>query len=543
MASFWQNLRGILATSAPSSEAYEWLPKLAALYPAPVFLISKSRDRFLWVSPSTLALVGQPSEALLQVSPKAFLEENFAPSEILLNCLLTEKAQQEVEVTYLPAKRILRGYWINIEKEVFALVFQDVTELRQAQEELVQYAEELRQQVDLLTDLRASLEKSNQELAQQREQLRLLAAVAAYTDNAVIITDVRGQILWVNRGFERISGYTLQEVKGKIPGRLLQGPDTDPATVQRIREKLQRKEPFTEEILNYTKDGRPYWLRLYITPLTNEMNEVTHFIAIEMDITEEKKRIEQLEARMRDLADAQRYAARIFQRFLPPVDRLKAYFSEVAIWNEPLHEVGGDFYFYSPQEGQVIIALGDSTGHGAAAALISVYALTALASFTKDRFDRSLEEIYDELLEGIIFSSEGKVLQEGFELALLRYNLEDQSLEYLGARRPLWIFRGSELYELEPARTDISTMHSTLRPPLRRLILQKRDRLYLFSDGIPDQLGVDNKKFSLGRLRSFLQLNQYLPVPEQINLLRQALKQWQGSNPQTDDRLIIALEV
>ncbi|MEN2993337.1 MAG: SpoIIE family protein phosphatase, partial [Bacteroidia bacterium] len=290
-------------------------------------------------------------------------------------------------------------------------------------------------------------------------------------------------------------------------------------------------------------DGRPYWLRLYITPLTNEMNEVTHFIAIEMDITEEKSRLKELETQMRDIADAQRYAARIFQRFLPPVDRLKAYFSEVAIWNEPLQEMGGDFYFYSPQEGQVMLALGDSTGHGAAAALISVYALTALAGFTKSRFDRGLEELYDELLGGIIFSSEGKVAQEGFELALLRYRLEDQTLEYLGARRPLWIFRRGELYELEPARTDVSRARPDLRPSLHKLTLQKGDRLYLFSDGIPDQLGVDNRKFSLGRLRSFLQFNQYLPLSEQLTLLQQALKQWQGRNPQTDDRLIIALEV
>ncbi|MEN2993703.1 MAG: PAS domain-containing protein, partial [Bacteroidia bacterium] len=279
MANFWENLRGFLSGATPYLEAQEWLPKLAALYPAPVLVINKPRDRFLWVSPSTLALMGEHSENLLQVSPKAFLEENFAPSEVLLNCLLAEKAQEEVEVSYLPAKRVFRGYWIGLDKGVFALIFQDVTELRQAQEELIQYAEELRQQIDLLTDLRNSLEKSNQELAQQREQLRLLAAVAAYTDNAVIITDAQGKIVWVNRGFERISGYTLQEARGKVPGKLLQGPDTDPATVHRIREKLQRKESFTEEILNYTKDGRPYWLRLYITPLTNEMNEVTHFIA------------------------------------------------------------------------------------------------------------------------------------------------------------------------------------------------------------------------------------------------------------------------
>ena len=62
--------------------------------------------------------------------------------------------------------------------------------------------------------------------------LETLALVASKTDNAVIITDREGKIEWVNDGFERISGYTLEEASGRKPGHLLQGPDTDPETVE-----------------------------------------------------------------------------------------------------------------------------------------------------------------------------------------------------------------------------------------------------------------------------------------------------------------------
>ncbi len=136
-----------------------------------------------------------------------------------------------------------------------------------------------------------AIESDITERKKNEENLKRLSLVADKTDNAVIITDARGIIQWVNDGFTRISGYRLDEVLGKTPGKFLQGPDTDPETVKRIGKKLSEKVAFTEEILNYSKDGRPYWLALNITPIFNENGMLTNFIAIESDITE-RKRIE-----------------------------------------------------------------------------------------------------------------------------------------------------------------------------------------------------------------------------------------------------------
>jgi methyl-accepting chemotaxis protein PixJ len=121
------------------------------------------------------------------------------------------------------------------------------------------------------------------------KELEKLSLVASKTSNAIILTNQEGLIEWANEGFTRITGYTLEEALGKKPGSLLQGPDTDPATVQRIREKLLAKQPFTEEILNYTKQGEPYWLSLNITPSLDQNGNVTQFIAIESDVTERKQ--------------------------------------------------------------------------------------------------------------------------------------------------------------------------------------------------------------------------------------------------------------
>lgn len=127
---------------------------------------------------------------------------------------------------------------------------------------------------------------------------RTLASVADKTFEAVIITDKDGIIEWVNAGFTTITGYTLAEAKGKKPGELLQGPETDKETVGRIREKLKEKKIFKEEILNYHKDGRKYWLSLSITPVLDINGNVEKFIAIESDITELKNHRLQLEQKL-----------------------------------------------------------------------------------------------------------------------------------------------------------------------------------------------------------------------------------------------------
>ncbi len=116
-----------------------------------------------------------------------------------------------------------------------------------------------------------------------------LALVASRSDNAVIITDVDGKIEWVNEGFTRITGYTPDEVRGRKPGTILQGPDTDPATVLQMREKLRRGEGFQVEIVNYAKDRRKYWLAASVQPIHDPAGTLTNFIAIESDITERKR--------------------------------------------------------------------------------------------------------------------------------------------------------------------------------------------------------------------------------------------------------------
>lgn len=121
-----------------------------------------------------------------------------------------------------------------------------------------------------------------------------LALVAQKTQNLIVITDEEGRITYVNEAFTQLTGYQPDEVMGKVPGAFLQGPKSDKSVIAEMGKKLSTKEPFAGEILNYSKSGEPYWLRLAIDPLWSDEGKHIGFIAVESEITEEKEREEEI---------------------------------------------------------------------------------------------------------------------------------------------------------------------------------------------------------------------------------------------------------
>ena len=107
------------------------------------------------------------------------------------------------------------------------------------------------------------------------------------TAEGVVISECRDgkmPIIYVNRAFTAMTGYSPDEVLGRNC-RFLQGPETDGATTQAIRDAISADLGCTVEILNYRKDGTVFWNRLSIMPVRDDEGQVTHFIGIQNDIT------------------------------------------------------------------------------------------------------------------------------------------------------------------------------------------------------------------------------------------------------------------
>lgn len=147
-------------------------------------------------------------------------------------------------------------------------------------------------------------EKSKREKIEK--EVERLSLVASQSTNGVVITDVAGNLEWMNEGFTKITGWTLDEVKGKKPGDFLHGELTDQATVGEIRECVRNGKGFDVEILNYNKTGLPYWIKIICNPLIDSNGEITGFMAIESDISIRKKYEEELIGARNEAIQAQK---------------------------------------------------------------------------------------------------------------------------------------------------------------------------------------------------------------------------------------------
>lgn len=106
------------------------------------------------------------------------------------------------------------------------------------------------------------------------------------TSVGMVVADNDKNVIWVNKSFERMTGYTLAEVSGNKLGNILQGRGTDPEVVDKISQYLQKGMAIKTRILNYHKSGRPYWNELSITPISKG-SQIDYFFAVQNDVTGE----------------------------------------------------------------------------------------------------------------------------------------------------------------------------------------------------------------------------------------------------------------
>ncbi len=139
------------------------------------------------------------------------------------------------------------------------------------------------------------------------KQLYFFSDIVENTQDIVIVCEASNikyptgpKIVYVNTAFETLTGYKKKQVLGETP-RILQGDLTDKAAMARISVALTNHQAITETLLNYDINGRPYWIEMNIIPLKNKYGEVTHFGAIERDVSERKFHLEQLQFRNQEL--------------------------------------------------------------------------------------------------------------------------------------------------------------------------------------------------------------------------------------------------
>ena len=156
--------------------------------------------------------------------------------------------------------------------------------------------------------------RMEEERARYVERLRLLELSVSRLNDIVVITkatpieDPGPEIVYVNEAFERITGYSPEEAIGKT-SRMLQGRERDPVALMRLRGALERAEPVRVEVVDRTKAGDPYWVEIDVAPVRNDAGELTHFVSIQRETTEQHRASDALRRSEEQLRQAQKMDA------------------------------------------------------------------------------------------------------------------------------------------------------------------------------------------------------------------------------------------
>jgi PAS domain S-box-containing protein len=165
---------------------------------------------------------------------------------------------------------------------------------RDAFELVLEFHHELRDFVAGLTEVGAALTLANLPahalMPPQHLKAQILAKIAdrpqSITPPGLVVSDPGGLVEWISPGFTALCGYTIEEVRGKKLGPILQGEKTDRDTAERMRRAVHEHRPCHETILNYHKDGSPYWVEIAITPILDDAQQPLWLIARERELAD-----------------------------------------------------------------------------------------------------------------------------------------------------------------------------------------------------------------------------------------------------------------
>jgi len=436
--------------------------------------------------------------------------------EIVRDISERKKAEQDLKHTHdklvIQTEEILEKNVSLMEQQETIMAQNEV--LNQQKEELIAQREALEQTLEQMSKQQAEIIQKNLLLEEQKEQilkksiefselaetlkaqneviedynaeLKKLTVIARETDNAIAILDVEGNIEWLNEGYTRLYGYTLQELTNEKGSNIM-----DISGNQHIYDILNRciteKKSIIYQSLNISKTGEHLWTQTTLTPLLDEKGKVNNIVAIDSDVSklkeaenEIRKQKEEIE-NQRDEIEAQRdiatqqadkigrqnksitdsimYASRIQGALLPSLDNVRKIFPRSFVIFRPRDIVSGDFFWLKKKLNKIILAAADCTGHGVPGGFMSMLGISMLSEIINKSMEsitgiEALDpaEVLNLLRENIVktLHQKGRVGEtaDGMDIALCIFDTEKSIVEFAGANNSLFIFRKLENGEI-----------------------------------------------------------------------------------------------
>ena len=285
--------------------------------------------------------------------------------------------------------------------------------------------------------------------------------------------------------------------------------------------------------------------KLFVPRTTEEFYKSEQVISLKQQSTNTKSD---------DLNHSIMYAKRIQEGMMLKEKHLLRLFPESFILFKPKDIVSGDFYWFTRIENKIIVAVADCTGHGIPGAFMSVLGISLMnqivieekntdVSFILQRLDHKLKKAFDysnDLIE------EDKRPFDGMDIALCAIDYDTQFLTYAGALRPLYHVTHNNLNSVEGSHYPIGGMNleSNRKYERQSVNFKKGDKLYFCSDGYADQFGGPrDKKFMTKNFKNMILKTSKLSMQTQQLELERKFSEWMNHYEQTDDVLVLGVQL
>jgi ligand-binding sensor domain-containing protein/serine phosphatase RsbU (regulator of sigma subunit) len=260
---------------------------------------------------------------------------------------------------------------------------------------------------------------------------------------------------------------------------------------------------------------------------------------------------EEIEIKNKDITDSINYAQRIQASILPPISKLQETFAGSFVFYQPRDIVSGDFYWYEKfEDNRFVIVCADSTGHGVPGAFMSMIGTTLI----KDIVGRPevgspadlLKTLDKEIMSALNQNIEAERSNDGMDIIVAEIDLKKRNLKVASAMRPMIIYKDGEQVYIRGSRSSVGGQYEVEEKEFdnQEFSLSPGDKIYMFSDGYPDQFGGPlGRKFKMVRLKNMLRDIHDKPMEEQYNYIKSNFDLWKEEAEQVDDVLFMGIEL
>ncbi len=388
--------------------------------------------------------------------------------------------------------------------------------------------------------------------AEKEERMKSrMQSLSENSPDMILRINTTGKLVYANPVVSDFIGLGIHEITKKRISDL-QIDERFIEFVNNVLVEIKRKE---EQIIGEIEIIAPHGERIMQIKAIPELNDdslLESVLFVAHDMTEIKKIEQEVKDKNKKISDSINYAQRIQTSILPDTSFIQRHFPRSFIFYRPKDVVSGDFPWFVEKDETFYVAAVDCTGHGVPGALLSFIGYFLLNNIVNIDDDFNAAKILDLLHEGVRNTlkqyEEGNNGRDGMDLALCKINKEKRTIQFSGAHNPLYLLRKGELIEFKGSRKGIGG-----RPLLKKkekefenheIPYEDGDKIFIFSDGLPDQLGGERRrKYQSRRIREALTENEDLTMAHFERHFSSDFSNWMGDEKQVDDVLLIGIEL